>query len=87
MQAGPHSDVVARLRAGDAAAFEAAFRRYYAQLCDYANRFLAAPDGAEEVVQDVFTNLWRSRASLQIATTLPGLPLRRGPRWHRPGSG
>lgn len=53
--------VVASLRSGDAAAFEAVFRAYAERLCDVANSYVRAPDVAEEIVQDFFMWLWVHR--------------------------
>jgi RNA polymerase sigma-70 factor (ECF subfamily) len=64
------SELSRRICAGDALAFETAFRLHYARLCDFANTIVRAPDIAEEVVQDVFANLWRNRSRLSINSTL-----------------
>jgi RNA polymerase sigma-70 factor (ECF subfamily) len=53
-----------RLRAGDADAFDAIFRAWYAPLVRVATRLTGAPASGEEVVQDVFLELWRRRATL-----------------------
>lgn len=53
--------VIASLRSGDAAEFEAVFRMYAASLCDAANSYVRAPDVAEEIVQDFFMWLWVHR--------------------------
>jgi len=58
------------LAAGDPAAFESVFRDHHAALCAYANRIVDAPDVAEEIVQDVFANLWRTHGTLRIRTSL-----------------
>jgi len=58
------------LAAGDHDAFESLFREYHAALCAFADRIVAAPDVAEEIVQDVFASLWRTRSSLRITTSL-----------------
>jgi RNA polymerase sigma-70 factor (ECF subfamily) len=52
---------VARVRDGDAAAFEALFRRYASELADYVYRHAGERDEAEDVVQVLFTNLWLGR--------------------------
>ena len=55
-------DWVARIRAGDEAAFEAMFRAYYDQLCRYVAAYLGSRDAAEDAVQGVFARLWDDRA-------------------------
>lgn len=50
----------------DEAAFEALFRDSYAQLCSFALTLVRTRDDAEDVVQQVFANLWRSRGDLEI---------------------
>lgn len=41
---------------------ELLFRRYYANLCNHAIRFVFSRDIAQEVVAEVFANFWQSRA-------------------------
>src|SRR6059058_5465514 len=60
-------DWAARVRAGDAAAFERAFRTYHAALCKFACRYVHSPEIAEELVHDVFARLWEERARLSVA--------------------
>jgi RNA polymerase sigma-70 factor (family 1) len=55
---------------GDKAAFEQAFRVYYQSLCNYAVPLIKDKDEAEEVVQNVFFNIWRKRGALQINSSL-----------------
>jgi RNA polymerase sigma-70 factor, ECF subfamily len=54
---------VDRIRAGDAAAFEALYRAYWHRLYAFAYRYVPAKEDAEEVVQDVFLRIWRRRES------------------------
>src|SRR5438477_12354737 len=58
----PGHDLVARIRAGDEAAFEAMFRAYYDPLCRYVAAYLGSRDAAEDAVQGVFARLWEDRA-------------------------
>src|SRR5256886_13474389 len=52
--AGEERDWGARIRAGDAAAFERAFRTYHPALCKFAFRYVHSRDVAQELVHDVF---------------------------------
>ncbi|RMG32040.1 MAG: RNA polymerase sigma-70 factor [Bacteroidetes bacterium] len=62
--------VIARLRAGHEATFEAVFRQYYAGLCAYAHQYLKEKELAEEIVQQLFCKLWEKRQSLEIKSSL-----------------
>ncbi|TKG95468.1 RNA polymerase sigma-70 factor [Puteibacter caeruleilacunae] len=57
-------NLLKRISEGDELAFELLYRRYYARLCAFANKFLFDHAAAEEVVQDVFFNIWEGRALL-----------------------
>lgn len=59
-----------KIRKGDMASFEALFHHYYGGLCGYAESLLGLKEVAEEVVQDVFFNIWKNRESLQIRHSL-----------------
>lgn len=59
-------DLLDRLRRSDHGAFETLFREYYASLVGVAERILRSREPAEEVVQDVFLELWRRRETLVI---------------------
>ena len=63
-------DLFKRLTQGDETAVDAIFRRYYASLCLTANRVLRDTAKAEDLVQDVFFELWRKRGNLQIHSSL-----------------
>lgn len=53
--------LVIRMKLGDEQAFELFFRKYYVQLCAFANKFLNDPEEAREIVQDVFAQIWEGR--------------------------
>ena len=57
-------ELLARLRAGDEAAFDAIFRGRYAVLVGVAERMLRDRAVAEELAQEVMLALWRRRAEL-----------------------
>jgi RNA polymerase sigma-70 factor (ECF subfamily) len=59
-----------KIQKGDIASFEALFHHYYSGLCGYAESLLGMKEAAEEVVQDVFYNIWKNRETLRIRHSL-----------------
>lgn len=59
-------EIAARVRAGDAGALEALFRQHYSALCDFAVRYVREDALAEELVQDLFADLWARRTEWQV---------------------
>ncbi|MBL7930656.1 MAG: RNA polymerase sigma-70 factor [Bacteroidia bacterium] len=55
---------------GDKKVFEQVFNTYYQLLCNYACSMLKDIDEAEEVVQNMFFNIWNKRESLQVNTSI-----------------
>lgn len=55
---------------GDKAAFEQVFRQYYQPLCRHALPLIKDLDEAEEVVQQVFFNIWNKRGELQVSSSI-----------------
>lgn len=51
-------------------AFSALFDRYWKKMLAKAAYLLRSEDGAEEVVLDAFTNLWKRRHSTEIRNTM-----------------
>lgn len=47
-------------------AFELIFRKYYVRLCGFANKFIANTAEAEEIVQEVFLNIWAKKDQLTL---------------------
>ena len=62
--------VISRIRNGDEQAFEWLFKQYYEKLCQWAYRYLRDLDSSEEVVQDLYYNLWRNRASMEFRVSV-----------------
>jgi RNA polymerase sigma-70 factor (ECF subfamily) len=70
-QLGPASSdrsdaLVPRIRLGDEGAFETLFRTHYDALCAFATRYVREAALAEEIVQDLFADLWAKRHSWEI---------------------
>jgi len=59
-----------KIKEGDVAAFEKVFRQYYSALCIYAFAITGRKDISEEVVQDVFYNVWKDREQIQILRSI-----------------
>lgn len=62
--------IIARIRMGDAAAFEMIFREHYDHLFRFVYSYVHAEDAAEELVQDVFAIVWERRAEWEVRTTV-----------------
>jgi RNA polymerase sigma-70 factor (ECF subfamily) len=64
-------DLIARIRAGDARAFEELFRTYYEGLCVFAARLVGSDGMAEDVVQDVLLRIWQRHERWEVAGSIP----------------
>jgi RNA polymerase sigma-70 factor (family 1) len=53
----------------DYKAFEDIFKNSYYSLCNFSNKLVHSRELAEEVVDDVFYNLWKNRKKIQINTS------------------
>lgn len=51
-------------------AMAALFDQYYGFLCQVAYRMLSRPEDAEDVVQELFAEIWRKREHLNITSSL-----------------
>jgi RNA polymerase sigma-70 factor (ECF subfamily) len=67
---GREQELIARVRQGDAEAFEEIFRTQWQPMYDYAFRYLHAADDAEDAVQTVFTRIWRARGEWRVVGVL-----------------
>jgi len=59
-----------RIKEGDIKSFELIFQTYYKGLCTYAYDFLRNREDSEEVVFDLFTDIWSDRMQINIHTSL-----------------
>lgn len=66
MQSRDKSDILLALNGGDDLAFERMFKSLFRPLCLYSAAILGNIDSAEEVVQEMFVNLWNKRGSYLI---------------------
>lgn len=58
-------DLVEKLRNGDSFAFELLFDQYSNKLFYFVNKYLDLKEESEEIVQDVFLNLWRHKKEIR----------------------
>jgi len=63
-------EVVARIGAGDVAAFEALYRAHAPALLAFAHSQVRSRELAEDLVQDLFLALWRHRKKWDLRTSL-----------------
>ena len=63
-------ELVARIRASDERALETIFRAHYAAMCDFALRYVREPALAEELVQDLFADVWARRTQFHLTGSL-----------------
>jgi len=63
-------NILESIAESDEMAFEGLFKTYFAELCIYATRFVDDIESAEEIVQDIFFNLWNNRTRLTINTSI-----------------
>ena len=63
-------ELVQALQNGDEKAVESLFKSLYQRLCNYANTILNDIDESEEVVQQIFVQLWEKRETMEITTSV-----------------
>lgn len=56
-----------KIKNGNLEAFEKLFRKYYAQLINYAVIYVKQKNDAEEVVQNFFFNIWKNKENVKIS--------------------
>jgi RNA polymerase sigma-70 factor (family 1) len=67
------SDLTAALVLGDQRAFEIIYRKYATILYAFARRKIQVSEDCEEIIQEVFTALWKRRSEAAIAELRPYL--------------
>ncbi|MEX0987774.1 MAG: RNA polymerase sigma-70 factor [Bacteroidales bacterium] len=55
-----------KVKSSDVKAFEELFHQFYPGMCSYAESLVNQSSVAEEIVQDVFYNIWKNRYELKI---------------------
>ena len=61
--------ILRKIRNGDISQFETLFHQFYPGMCSYAESLVSKAEVAEEIVQDVFYNIWKNKDDLKIVTS------------------
>lgn len=64
------TEIVRKIKSGDQSAFENLYRSFYPKLSYFSGQYLLDADAAKNIAQDVFTELWEKRATLQNDTNI-----------------
>jgi RNA polymerase sigma-70 factor (ECF subfamily) len=65
LESNKESELVRKLRDGDSSAFELLFLQYSSKLFYFVNKYLNVKEESEEIVQDVFLNLWKHKKEIR----------------------
>jgi len=65
-------ELIRLLHKGDEGAFEFLFRKYFTCLCNFAEHFVKDDKTAENIVEDLFCDLWEHSHNLSINHSLQG---------------
>ncbi|MFD2034033.1 RNA polymerase sigma factor [Belliella marina] len=68
----PDDSLLHQIKKGDSKAFETLFDRYYKLLATQAYARIEDWDKSEDIVQDIFADIWLKRAKLNIQSSLRG---------------
>ena len=68
-QTGIDEEVIRRINCGDTNAFGELYKAYYVYLCAVATKYVFDPEAAQEIVNDVFLNVWHHRFTLTSPVT------------------
>ena len=62
--------IVEKIRQNDERVFEYLFKTYHARLCFYCFRIIGDKDSVQEIVHDVFINIWVNRKKWQPKSSI-----------------
>lgn len=58
---GSDTELISRVQLGDRDAFAELYKKNFSSLCDFTHRYVRIPAICEELVQDLFLDIWRQR--------------------------
>lgn len=53
----------------DKDAFKELFYDFYPSLCVFAQRYISSPETCEDIVQDIFFNVWKNRKKINVTVS------------------
>lgn len=53
----------------DQEAFKKLFFNFYPSLCVFAQRYISSPEVCEDIVQEIFYNLWKNRKKIEVTSS------------------
>jgi RNA polymerase sigma-70 factor (ECF subfamily) len=72
MQLPSEDELLKKLRRGDEKTFELIFREYFVRLCLFAEHYVRDKQAAEDIVEDLFCELWDNAGELNIQVSISG---------------
>jgi RNA polymerase sigma-70 factor, ECF subfamily len=60
------TELLDKIKQGDPEAFEVVYKTYYSQLRKFAIKFVKSNDAAEDMVQNVFLNIWKNHETWEV---------------------
>ena len=66
------TDIARKIQKGDFKAFEMLFREYYPVLKCFALKYVTNEEVSEELVQEIFYNIWAKHSSFNVTTSVKG---------------
>ncbi len=63
-------EIIRGLKEGEENTYVYLFNEYYVRLCAYSQRYVGRKDVAEEIISEIFFNLWENRRKLAIKTSI-----------------
>lgn len=64
--------LIVAIRQNDYGSYNTLFVRYYSSLCRYVYSILHDREDTEDIVQELFLNLWNNRKKIEITTNVSG---------------
>ncbi|WP_106830761.1 RNA polymerase sigma-70 factor [Parabacteroides pacaensis] len=66
----PNEEIIRRIKEGDIEVFNSLFKSYYMPLYFSCRKFIASPEEAKDLLQNVFLRFWEKRMEIDIHTSL-----------------